>query len=285
VSRVTSDNEAFRDQYGPWALVAGASDGIGECFARQLAERGLNVVLLARRESMLESLAAELRAAHGVETRVLVADLTAEDLDDRVAEGTQDLEVGFLVYNAGAVHGAKTFHDHSVEHALGLVALNCRGPVYLTHRLGNAMRKRGRGGMLLLTSMSSLAGSSYTATYSATKSFDMILAESLWHELAPQGIDVMAIVAGATRTPSMLTSNPTFEDYPGIMDAADVAEGALRSIGRGPVWVAGEHNRAAAQGLSPVPRVAAINGMSQACASIYDLPYIEAKGSEFGELD
>jgi short-subunit dehydrogenase len=133
--------------------------------------------------------------------------------------------------------------------------------------------------------MASLSGSSYTATYNSTKSFDMILAESLWHELAPEGVDAMAVVAGATRTPSMLTSNPGFQDYPGIMEASEVAAGALRNIGRGPVWVAGEQNRAAAKGLSPVPRIAAINGMSRACAALYGLPFEEAKGFEFEELD
>ena len=279
------DAAVFRNRFGPWALVAGASDGIGECFARDLAERGLNVVLLARREAVLEELANDLRSTHGVETRVLVADLTGDDLDERVATGVEGLDIGLLVYNAGAVHGAKKFHDQPIEHALGLVQLNCRGPVLLAHRLGQGMRKRGAGGILLMTSMAALSGSSYTATYNSTKSFDMIFAESLWHELHPEGVDVMAVVAGATKTPSMLSSNPEFEDYPGIMDAADVASGALRNIGRGPVWVAGEQNRAAAQGLNPVPRIAAINGMSQACSTLYKLPFEEASGTEFGELD
>jgi len=279
------DTEAFRSRFGPWALVAGASDGIGECFARQLAERGLNLVLLARREELLEELASSLRSDHGVETRVLVADLTADDLDNRVEKGTKDLAIGLLVYNAGAVHGARKFHDQPLEHALGLVNLNCRGPILLTHRLGKAMRARGRGGILLMTSMASLAGSSYTAIYNATKSFDMIFAESLWHELAPDGVDVMAVVAGATRTPSMLNSNPGFKDYPGILEASEVAEGALRNMGRGPVWVAGDQNRAAALAMSPVPRVAMINAMSQACASIYDLPFNEASGLELSDLE
>ena len=285
MTRESTDPETFRDRYGPWALVAGASDGIGEAFSRQLAATGSNLILLARREALLEELAADLRTTHGIETRVLVADLTGADLDRQVAEASRGLEVGLLIYNAGAVHGARKFHDQPIDHALGLIDLNCRGPVLLAHRFGNAMRHRGRGGMLFLTSMASLAGSSYTATYNATKSFDMILAESLWHELAPEGIDVMAVVAGATRTPSMLTSNPEFAAYPGIMEPSDVAVGALRNLGRGPVWVAGESNRAAARGLSPVPRVAAINGMSRACAGIYALPFTEVDGREFAELD
>jgi short-subunit dehydrogenase len=285
MTRDTLEPQAFRDRYGPWALVAGASDGIGEHFARELAGRGLHVVLLARREALLEELAADLRAEHGIETRVLVADLTGTDLDERVEEGTRDLEVGLLVYNAGAVHGARKFHDQPIEHALGLVDLNCRGPILLGHRLGNAMRQRGRGGMVFLTSMAALSGSSYTAAYNSTKSFDLIFAESLWHELAPEGVDVMATIAGATRTPSMLTSNPAFEAYPGVMEPAEVASGALDSLGRGPVWVAGEKNRAAAKGMLPVPRVALINGMSQACAQLYDLPFEAVEGLTFDELD
>ena len=287
-SQATSEAELgarLRSRYGPWALVAGASDGIGECFVRRLAAAGIHVILLARREPLLRSLAADLEREYGIEVRTLVADLTAEDLDERVAKGVADLEVGLLVYNAGAVHGAAPFHEQPLEHALGLVALNCRGPVTLAHRLGQGMRERGRGGIVLLTSMAGLSGSSYTATYAATKSFDLVLAEALWHELAPHGVDAMAVVAGATKTPSMLNSQPGFENYEGIMEPDDVAAGALRNLGRGPVWVAGAGNRAAASGMLPVPRIALINAMSQATAGLYGLPFHEAKGEEFGELE
>lgn len=278
-------SQRLRERYGPWALIAGASDGIGESFTRRIAAAGINVLMLARREPLLESLAESIRSEHGVEARTIVADLTADDLDERVGRGVGDLEVGLLVYNAGAVHGAAKFHDQPVDHALGLVALNCRGPVLLTHRLGKAMRERGRGGIVLLTSMAGLSGSSYTATYGATKSFDLILAEALWHELAPHGVDAMAVVAGATRTPSMLESQPGFESYPGIMEPDDVANGALRNLGAGPVWVAGEANRTAAAGLIPVPRVVMVNAMSQATAGLYGLPFDEARGKEFPDLE
>jgi short-subunit dehydrogenase len=134
---------SFRERYGPWALVAGASDGIGEAFARRIAERGLNVLLLARRAPLLERLAAEISAAHGVEARPLVADLTAADLDARVEAATRGLEVGLLVYNAGAEHAAGPFHDTPVAHAQQLVALNCTGPVLLAHRLGARCARTG----------------------------------------------------------------------------------------------------------------------------------------------
>ena len=147
------------------------------------------------------------------------------------------------------------------------------------------MKARGRGGILLLTSMAGLSGSAYMATYAATKSFDLVLAESLWHELGPHGVDVMAVVAGATRTPSMLRSNERFEAYPGIMEPDEVARGALENLGRGPVWVAGAHNRQAAAGLLPVSRTGLVNAMSEATAGLYGLPFAPVEGVDFAELD
>jgi hypothetical protein len=269
---------SFRERYGPWALVAGASDGIGEAFARRLAEASLNVLLLARRAALLERLAAELAAKHGVEARALVADLTSADLDARVAEATRDLEVGLLVYNAGAVHGVGHLLDRPVEDALALVALNCRGPLLLAHRLGGAMRARGRGGIVLLTSMVALSGSSHVAAYAATKAFDWILAQSLWHELQPRGVDVLGVVAGATRTPSLLASKPRLAPPLVPMEPDEVARGALAALGKGPLWFAGEANRAAAQALAAAPRVATIDTMSRMTAGLYGLPHVEARG-------
>ena len=177
-----------------------------------------------------------------------------------------------------------SFHDQPLEHALGLVALNCTGPVLLAHRFGAAMRARGRGGIVLMGSMICFSGSALVATYSATKAFDHILAEGLWHELAPHGVDVLGAIAGATRTPAMLASSESFaKGYPGAMEPDDVARGALAFLGRGPVWVAGEANRATAKNLSPVPRIPVINGMSEASAAIYRLPHRPVEGAEFGE--
>lgn len=278
------DAGSFRRQYGPWALVAGASDGIGECFARRIAGAGVHVALLARREPLLNELAGDLEATSGVQTRVIVGDLTGDDLMERVEAGTRDLDVGLLVYNAGAVHGAAKFHDQPVDHALGLVRLNCSSPVQLVHRFGGAMKERGRGGIVLMTSVAALAGSSYTASYAATKMFDLVLAEALWHEMAPAGVDVMAAIAGATRTPSMLSSNEAFESYPGLMEPDDVARGALAHLGDGPTWVAGETNRQAVAGLRALPRVQAINMMSAATASLYGLPEETVEGLEFSEM-
>jgi short-subunit dehydrogenase len=214
----------FSDRYGPWALVAGASDGIGEAFAHRLAGAGINVVLVARRAAVLAKLADELGRGYGVDARCVVADLTSEAMMGEIRQATDDIEVGLLVYNAGAAHGAVHFLDRPAEAAIGMIALNCRGPVLLAHHFGKLMRERRRGGIMLLSSMAAMSGGSYIAVYNATKSFDMVLAEGLWHELNPVGVDAMCLVVGATLTPSMLASRETFRSYPNIMQPLDVVD-------------------------------------------------------------
>lgn len=267
-------------RYGPWALVTGASDGIGEAFARQLAAAGLNLLLVARRGALLESLAAEIRTAHAVEVRVLAADLIAPGCFAQIVSASEELEIGLLVCNAGATHGAAHFLDREVDTALGLIELNCRMPVRLAHWFGNRMRERGRGGILLLSSLAALSGGSNTAIYNATKSFDLIFAEGLWHELQPAGVDAMCLMVGATLTPSMLGSAAAMRDYPNIMEPEAVAAEGLNALGSGPVWVAGAHNRAIFRRLLPVARVGAINALSAATASIYGLPSTPVAGED-----
>ncbi len=268
-----STGDSFAARYGPWALVAGASEGIGAAFARRIAERGVNLALLARNPGPLDALAADLRATTDVEVRTATVDLTSPTVLDDLASLTDGLEVGLLVYNAGAVHSVKFFVDRPVEDALQLVDLNCRGPVLLVHQLGRAMAARGRGGIVLMTSMSAAAGGAYVATYSATKAFDLVLAEALWMELGQRGVDVLSVVAGLTDTPAMRRSGAVTDDSPiEPMDSDEVAVEALAELGRGrPVLYAGAANREVATMFWPVPRADLVAGMSAATASLYGL--------------
>ncbi len=264
----------FAARYGPWALVAGGSEGIGASFAHAVADRGVNVAMVARRPEPLEELAGRIRGATGVQVRCAAADLTSGSLVDDLAGLLEGIEVGLLVYNAGAVYHADFFVDRPVDDALHLVNLSCRGPVLLTHHFGSAMAARGRGGIILMTSMSAACGSAYTAVYNATKAFDLVLAESLWIELGQRGVDVLGVPAGLTDTPAMRRSGVRVDDSPFLpMTAHDVAEEALGALGTGrPVHVVGAENREAASALWPVPRAEMIAGMSQGAASLYDLP-------------
>jgi short-subunit dehydrogenase len=272
--------QQFLGRFGPWAVVAGGSDGIGAAFARELARRGVNVAAIARRREPLESVVRELRADHGVETRAIECDLASESVAETIAAATRDLDVGLLVYNAGSNREPKLFLDMAIADVLFYERLSCRGPLLLAHHFGTRLRARGRGGIVLMSSLASLCGAHYQATYAATKAFDTVLAEGLWHELAPVGVDVLGVLAGATRTETGLAVSAKFADK---MDPAEVATGALDHLGKGPNWVPGAANQATARGLWPVPRVGLINGMSRAGAELFDLPLVPVEGVEFHE--
>jgi short-subunit dehydrogenase len=274
------EGSAFRERFGPWAVVAGGSDGIGAAFARELARRGLDVVLIARREEPLEKCAAALRAEHGVETKTIAMDLTGADMSERVAAETADLDVGLFVYNAGSSRTTDEFLDLPESELHFILDRNCRGPLLLSHHFGARLARRGRGGLVLMSSVAGLAGSHYQALYCATKSFDTVFAEGLWHELAPRGVDVLAVIAAATKTETMLRSSGDFDD---AMDPAEVATGALDHLGKGPSWVPGDPNRRTVRGLWPLPRVPVVNAMSRACAELFGLSHQAVAGREFDE--
>jgi short-subunit dehydrogenase len=232
----------FRARYGQWAVVAGASTGLGAEFARQLAARGLDVLLLARRKDVTEQLAAELAATYKVDVRAAAVDLGAPDLLAQLRAVTDGLEVGLVVYNA-ALSLIGPFLEQSLEEKLRIVDVNCRGPLVLADELGRKMAARGRGGIIIMASLAAAQGSPLVATYAASKAFDLVLAEGLWDELAPRGVHVIACRAGATRTPNYEAARPMTK-VP-IMEAAPVVTQALAALGKRPSLVPGFINQLA----------------------------------------
>jgi short-subunit dehydrogenase len=226
--------------YGPWALVAGASEGLGAAFATSLARRGLNVVLLARRQAELEALSAKLRAEHKVEAVAGVVDLAAGDLRERVQPLLEGREVGVLVHNAAYAPSGELI-EQPRESSLRALDVNCRSSLELLHLLVPAMAQRGRGGVVLMSSLTAFQGSPFTSVYGATKAFELTLAEGLWAELKPRGVDVLACCAGATRTPGYLRAMPG--GAPGELEPTQVAEEALEALGKRPLHIPGRFNR------------------------------------------
>lgn len=263
----------FAEKYGPWAVVAGASNGIGLGYAQQLAARDVGVVLVSRSDAALAEAEAQIVARHpGARTRRCVADLTAPDIAETIAAATDDLDVGALVYNAGAVHGAGLFHERPVDDAMFLVHLNCRGPVVLSHHFARRFVARGSGGIVLMSSMAALAGSGYVAAYSATKAFDINLAEGLAVELAPHGVDVLAMVAGATDTPALAASGARTDGSAfTLMDPEEVAREALDALGTTSFVVAGD-NKTNYEAMRSLPRTQITQFMTQGSSYLYDLP-------------
>jgi short-subunit dehydrogenase len=253
----------FASKYGEWALIAGASEGIGACLADQLGERGLNLVLIARNEPLLEEVAVGVRARHGVEVRPLVLDLTTPDVGARVAAATEDLDVGLVIYNAGASDRTTTFLENDFEYSLKQIKLDCIGPVALTRHFGPKLVDRGRGGIVLVASLACIAGSATLAVYSAVKAFQHNFSEGLWAELKPHGVDVCCMPLGMTYTPALARMGVEFNPETQML-SEDVAREILENIGDGPLHVVGEHNRAVASQVWTIDRRALVEMMSAA---------------------
>jgi len=260
----------FRSKYGPWAVVAGASVGLGAAFARQLAEKGLNVVLIARRVGPLEERAKALTNAYDVEVRAVPLDLGAADMLTTLREHTRDLDVGLLVYNA-ALGLIGPFLEQEIAQKLEIIDINCRGPVVLADEFGRSMAARGRGGIILMSSLAGQQGSALIATYAASKAFDLVLGEGLWYELREHGVDVLSFCAGATRTPNYEASQPRRKGgFPPVMEPELVATEALAALGQGPSAVAGWGNRVASFLMRRLlPRRFAVETISRQTRAMY----------------
>jgi short-subunit dehydrogenase len=222
-------------RYGPWAVIAGGSEGIGACIAQDLADAGLNIVLIARKLEALETVAADLRA-RGAQVRTLSLDLTDEAMLERVRAATDDIEVGLLVYNAGASHRTGPFLDWPLEDVLKVVRLNTVGQTLLAHHFGKRMAARGRGGIMLMGSLAGNAGSPSVIPYAGAKAFSQIFSEGLWWELKQHGVDVLHVVVGSTDTPAMARLGIVFRQNAADQPEA-VARHALAHLADGPVTV------------------------------------------------
>ena len=265
----TPSNDAFRARYGPWALVAGAAVGLGAEYARQLAARGLDLVMLDRDEGPVAATAEEIRKQHGVQTRTLTVELGRSDVADAIAPLAAELEIGLVVYNA-AVGTVAPFFETSPSLVDAMVDVNCRGPMRFAQTLVPAMVRRKRGGVVLMSSMSGNVGSAQLAVYAATKAFTLVFADALWSELRPQGVDVLVVQPGSTSTPGWLSSQPGGGAAPLMtaMEPSDVVREALDTLGVEPILIPGEANRQGAQAIASLPRRQAIELMSAITAKL-----------------
>ena len=228
---------SFADRYGPWALVAGASEGTGREFARRIAADGVPCILVARRAEPLAALAKEIRAESGVECVTASVDLAASDALDRIVAAVGTREVGLFVGNAGADPNGSRFLDRDVSVWLELAQRNVMTTIACCHHFAGPMKKRGRGGLLLVNSGACYGGASFLATYSATKAFVLCFGEGLWAELRPHGIDVLNLVLGMTDTPAFraLLAEKGMPVPDGIASPVDVARVGLERLANGPV--------------------------------------------------
>jgi short-subunit dehydrogenase len=269
----------FRDRYGSWALIAGASEGVGLAFAHAIAEREVNVVLVARRQSVLEAVAADIEAKWGVDTRPLAIDLAEPSAARTVGEQAFDLDVGLLIYCAGADANFVHFLDAPVSAAESMVLRNCLVPTQLCHHFAQPMVERGRGGIILVSSGAALIGAPRMVAYGASKAFDLVLGEALWAELHSQGVDVLSLVLGVTDTPALrrllaargnLASADDDTPIPGAATPEEVVAEALHNLAAGPTWFVGDLLRDGSKVLGGMARSDAARMMLQAGAGVMD---------------
>jgi len=242
----------LRSRYGEWALVTGASAGIGEEFARQLAAGGMSVALTARREDRLHKVAEEIRGRYKVETRVIAADLAAPDGAGKVATAVDGLELGMLVNNAGFGYAGR-FDKLATDRLRQMVVVNCLAPVVLTSKLLPAMVKRGRGAVIVVGSVAGRQPLPLHAVYSATKAFDLLLGEALWAELRGTGVDALVLEPGPTATEFQAVAGEVVPPNHGE-PASNVVRLALESLGHKPSVISGWFNWARANAIRLVPR-------------------------------
>lgn len=188
-----------KNQFGPWALITGASSGIGKEFARRIAESGINTVLVARRRVLLEELGRTLAQQHGTQHRIIEADCSKPDLVERLAGPTEDLDIGLVVSNAGTAEPGR-FLDRDRAAMLDLVRLNALSHFEIAHHFGGRLARRGRGGLLLCGAMGAMIGLPYMAAESPSKAFVQTLGEALHLEFEPIGVNVTVLVVAPTET-------------------------------------------------------------------------------------
>lgn len=255
----------FVARYGPWAVVTGASSGIGRALALGLAQAGLNVVLVARGREALDRLASELGSTHGVEARAVAADLGTLDGIQTVEDATRDLDVGLLVAAAG-FGTSGPFLNADAERECRMLDVNCRAVLLHSLAFGRRFAARGRGGVVLMGSLVGFQGTPLAAHYAATKAYVQALAEALHVELAPAGVDVLASAPGPVHSGFAARAGMTM----GLAARPDaVARATLHALGRRRMTVLpGALSKALTYSLMPLPRQARVRIMRAVMAGM-----------------
>ena len=266
-----ADKPNFAARYGPWAIVAGASEGLGAAYAEELASRGLDLVLVARRSGLLQSLASVLSEKFNIQTKTIALDLSASNAEEQILRETNDLEIGLLIYNA-AYSAIGPFLATPLADHLKEIHTNAFTPLKLIYLFANRMIQRGRGGIVLMSSLSAFQGSAYISTYAATKAFNIVLAEGLWEEWRDLGVDVLVCVSGAVKTPNYVASEP--EPTGGVgditMNPDQVVREALNALGKNPYIIPGRVNRVASFVMRHLlPRKVAVQFMGRVLRGKY----------------
>lgn len=254
---LSQDKKRLLSRYGEWAIVTGASSGIGRELAERIAEAQLHLVLVARRGDVLDAFAKELRAKYGIQTRTVVADMETAEGIAAVITATQHLSVGLLVASAG--YGTSGgFLAGDIQAEVKMLRVNCEALLVLTHHFGRVFAQQGRGGIILLSSMVAFQGVPFAANYAATKAYVQSLAEALYVELKPMGVDVLAAAPGPVATGFGQRADMRMN---GALTPQQIGVPILRALGRNSTVLPGFLTKFLVASLRMLPRWGKVHAM------------------------
>lgn len=234
---------SYRDRFGDWALVVGATATVGEQFARQLGAKGMNVAMVARRKERLDVVAAEIAQAHGVETRTIALDLMGGTGIDQLRDATAGLEIGFLVVNAN-LHRVGHFDLLSLEDKRAMAQMNFEMPVVLSHEYGAPMVERGRGAIVMLNEVNCFSPLEFDAVFQGTKAGLRLFCESLWLEYRESNVRVGSVhlsgIEGSESYDDKITParRRLIKRFGASMEPAAIVAQSLRQLERGKLILA-----------------------------------------------
>lgn len=240
MSNPSINKRDFVAKYGTWAVINGASDGTGAEYAKQLAELGMNIVLVARRQELLAQLSTELEATYGVQVRIACIDLSAASAFRQIKKATCDLDVGLFISNAGSAASHADFFEAPFGVWQQLINKNILVVAECVHWFGALFKRRGRGGIILMSSGSALGGQAGYPVYAGTKAFDLVFAESLWEDLAPHGVDLLSAVCATIDTPTFRRHVKPGVKFPNVFSAEEVVSTLLAKLPDGPMHIFGD---------------------------------------------
>ena len=222
------NSQKFKKNYGSWALITGASEGIGRAFAMQLAKDGFNLAIVARREDLLVGLHDEMQKSYGISVKVIVADLSTTEGTAKVIAESDGLDLGLFIAAAG--YGTSgNFINNPLTKELAMIDLNCRSVVEQTQHFAKLFKDQGRGGIILFGSLVGFQGTPRAANYAATKAFIQVFAEGLRVEMKQFGVDVLAVAPGPVNSGFSKRADMQMGN---VDKPVDVAKGALAVLGK-----------------------------------------------------
>lgn len=249
----------LRNKYGSWALVTGASSGIGLELATQLAEANFNLIINARNAETLKEVQKHLQKKSNSEIRIVVADVSDFEGLEKITQATKSLDVGLLIVSAG--YGTSgNFIDNSIETEINMLQVNCESLLFLTHYYSKQFANQNRGGIILMSSMVAFQGTPFAANYAASKAYVQTLAEAIAVELKPHGVDVLAAAPGPIQSGFSQRANMNMAMS---MKPAQIGVPILRALGNKTTFLPGLLTKVLVYSLSTVPRWAKVKIMAK----------------------